>query len=258
MSEFTLVFNSGIAKLKNPSNVDENFTTRLDRTIQLKRDKKYKVAMIKLQGSYSWYNIEPQRANNLIRYSSDSGATYNDINIAGGIYSYSDINNLLHDAMRNNGDFTLVGGEEVFNINITFNINTFKVTIEITDPTYRFDLVSQAFSNLLGFNVGIISVTSESVRLPDITNSIENIFIHSSLVSNSVVDGVSGNTLFSFSTATLSRSFPFSFEPQHLLWQDLSNNFISEATFKFTDQAEQLIRLNGISVSYTILIKELD
>ena len=256
MSEFTLTFNSGVAKEKNSSNTDESFTTRLDRTIQLKRNAKYKVALVKLNGSYSWYNIEPQRNNNLIKYSVDGGTIYKDVNIASGIYSYSDINNVLHDVMKQNGDFTLVDGEETYAINISFNINTFLVTIEITDPLYRLDLVTQQFADLLGYDVGIVAVTSEGVRLPNITNSIENIFIHSSLVTNSIVDGTSGNNLFVFSTSGLSRSFPFSFEPRHLLWHDLSNNLISEASFKFTDLNESLIRLNGINVSYTVLIKE--
>lgn len=257
MSEFTLTFNSGVAKKQNNSNVDENFSTKLDRTISLKRGIKYKVALVKLQGSYSWYNIEPSRNNTLIKYSTNTGASFDyNINFAPGIYSYVDINNFIHDVMRINTHFTLVDGKEVFPINIGFNFTTFRVTIEITDPTYQLDLFTQEFANLIGYDVGIVTTTSESIRLPDINNSLDNIFIHCSLVTNSIVDGTSGNTLFVFSTATLNRSYPFTFEPQHLLFQDISGNEISKVSFQFTDQNEQLIRLNGVSVSYTVSIKE--
>jgi hypothetical protein len=158
--------------------------------------------------------------------------------------------------MRTNGDFTLVDGEEIFPINISFSFTTFRVVVEITNPLYQLDLISVGFGSLLGFTTLLITGSSEGDVLPNINNSLDNLFVHCSLVSNSIVDGAGSNILFSFSTARLTRSFPFEFEPQHLQFTDLSNDIISEARFFLSDVNERIVDLNGIPVSYTVLIKE--
>ena len=256
MFEQVLTFNSENAKKQRATNKDEDFTTRFERSIILPKGKNYKIALLKLQASYSWHNIETQRNNTQIQYSNDGGDTFLPVNFPDGIYSYSDINNYLHDLMRTNGDFTLVDGEENFPINITFSFTTFRVVVEITDPLFQLDLITPEFGSLLGFINLLIIATTEGNTLPNINNSLDNLFLHSSLVSNSIVDGAGSNILFSFSTARLSRGFPFEFEPQHLQFTNLSNDIISEARFFLTDVNERIIDLNGIPVSYTVLIKE--
>jgi hypothetical protein len=256
MFEKVLTFNSEIAKNQRSQNKDEDFTTRFERSIILPKGKNYKIALLKLQASYSWHNIETQRNNTQIQYSNDAGLTFLPINFPDGIYSYSDINNYLHDIMRLNGDFTIVDGVEIFPINISFSFTTFRVVVEITDPLFQLDLITAQFGALIGFTTLLINASSEGDVLPNINNSLDNIFLHSSLVSNSIVDGAGSNILFSFSTARLSRGFPFEFEPQHLQFTDLSNDIISEARFFLTDVNERIIDLNGIPVSYTVLIKE--
>ena len=256
MFEQVLTFNSENAKKQRANNKDEDFITRFERSIILPKGKNYKIALLKLTGSYSWHNIETQRNNTQIQYSNDGGDTFQLINFPDGIYSYSDINNFLHDIMRTNGDFTLVDGEEIFPINISFSFTTFRVTVEIINPLFQLDLLTPEFGSLLGFINLLIIATTEGNTLPNINNSLDNLFLHSSLVSNSIVDGAGSNILYTFSTARLSRGFPFEMEPQHLQFTNLSNDIISEARFFLTDVNERIIDLNGIPVSYTVLIKE--
>ena len=256
MFEKVLTFNSEIAKKQRSQNKDEDFTTRFERSIILPKGKNLKVALIKLTGAYSWHNIETQRNNNQIQYSNDAGLTFLPVNFPDGIYSYSDINNYLHDIMRLNGDFSLVDGVENFPINISFSFTTFRVVVEITDPLFQLDLITAQFGALIGFTNLLLNASSEGDVLPNINNSLDNLFVHSSLVSNSIVDGAGSNILFSFSTARLSRGFPFEFEPRTLQFTDLSNDIISEARFFLTDVNERIIDLNNIPVSYTVLIKE--
>ena len=47
----------------------------------------------------------------------------------------------------------------------------------------------------------------------NITNSIDTIYIHCDLVSNSLVDEKYGDVIYTFSTANLERSYPFTIEP---------------------------------------------
>jgi hypothetical protein len=256
MFEQVLTFNSENAKKQRANNKDEDFTTRFERSIILPKGKNYKVALLKLTGSYSWHNIEAQRNNTQIQYSNDAGLTFQLVNFPDGIYSYSDINNYLHDIMRINGDFILVDGVEIFPINISFSFTTFRAVIEITNPLYQLDLISVGFGSLLGFTTLLITGSSEGDVLPNINNSLDNLFVHCSLVSNSIVDGAGSNILFSFSTARLSRGFPYEFEPRTLQFTDIGNDIISEVRFFLTDINERIIDLNGIPMSYTIMIQE--
>lgn len=256
MFQQVLTFNSEIAKKQRSQNKDEDFTTRFERSIILPKGKNYKVAMLKLTGAYSWHNIETQRNNTQIQYSNDTGTTFFPVNFPDGIYSYTDINNYLHDIMRINGDVSLVDGVENFPINISFSFTTFRAVIEITNPLYQLDLITAEFGSLLGFSNLLILTSSEGDVLPNINNSLDNLFVHCSLVNNSIVDGAGSNILFSFSTARLSRGFPYEMEPRTLQFTDIGNDIISEVRFFLSDVNERIIDLNGIPVSYTIMIQE--
>lgn len=250
--EIPLTFNSDSSVAISSANRPENFTTTLSKPLILPTNQSYEIALYSLNMSYSWYNIEPSRNNDLISYY--NGTTWKDISFASGIYSYTDINNYIQDIMFNNGDYTVVSGENVFDINIDFSVSSFLVSISVSNG-YRLDLVSQAFADLIGFNSGIITELQSSVRLPNITNSLENIYVHSSLCQESIVDGQYSDVIFVFSTANLSRSYAFQKEPTNLLWQPFMGNVVSRVQFYITDYAGRIIDLNGISTSFTVVIR---
>ena len=254
--EQNLFLSSAPVRAINTANKPENFTVRLTSPIKLKPDKKYKVCLLNFHGVYSWHNIQSQSLNNIVRYSPDNGITWKTITIPDGVYSYSDINKYIHDVMKTNGDYTTVLGEDVFDINISFNLSSFLVYIELTN-SYQFDLYTQQFGDLLGFDVAILTAaTNTSVRLPNITNSIDTLYIHCSLVNDSIVNGNSSDVIYSFSTATINRSKSFSFEPFNLVYSPISGNLITTITLSITDVNGTIIDLNGVDVSYTLQIKE--
>ena len=254
--EKTLIFGSEPASKKNSNNKPEDFEINFVPTIQLDENKKYKCALVSLSASYSWHNIQTQSNNNLIKYSPDGGITFKDILFPDGVYSYSDINSYIHTIMKENGDFTIVSDEDTFDINISFSLSTFLVTIDLSNG-YQLDLNTQQFANLLGYDVGIITApVSEGVRLPNITNSIDNILVHCSLVNGSVLNGIPTNTLFEFSTATLSRSYSFQFEPFNLSYVPMVGGQIQTVRIYITDINGRIIDLNGIPTTYKIKIME--
>ena len=78
------------------------------------------------------------------------------------------------------------------------------------------------FTDLLGFDKDIVTATSYGTRLPDITRSLDNSFIHTNVVSDSVVSGVSSDILYRFSVDNLPLSFPFHIEPKRALYNKIN------------------------------------
>ena len=68
----------------------------------------------------------------------------------------------------------------------------------------------------------IITQDEYGARLPNITNSIDKINIHSDIVTNSVITGNDNNLLAIIPTDDLERSYSFKFEPRRLVFNEVS------------------------------------
>ena len=75
------------------------------------------------------------------------------------------------------------------------------------------DLRGTKFGDLLGFDEKILTATEYSARLPNITNSVDKINIHSDIVSNSILSGYSNNLLAVIPSENLTRSYSFNLSP---------------------------------------------
>lgn len=255
MLERTIVLNSKTAKQRNTNNVPENFTIKFDRPLILPNDRRYKIALLKLQGNYTWYNIESALNNHQIRYSPDAGTTWKTITFPNGVYTYTDLNAYIHAIMKANGDSTVVDGFDVFNIELVFNLSTFLVEIILTS-NYHFDIYTQAYGDLIGYDVAILTTTGSGQRLPDITRSLDSVQVSCSLVEESIVSGVYSDIIYTYPTATLSRSYSYQFEPTHLQYSPMLGNKIDSITMRTSDVNGALINLNNIHVEYTLIIRE--
>ena len=77
-----------------------DFTVKFNKPIVLDPNKQYAVALNKIVNmSFTWHNIEAERNNQLITYSSDGGKTYHDITFPDGVWQYKSINK--HISRRN-------------------------------------------------------------------------------------------------------------------------------------------------------------
>lgn len=256
MIERFLTLASKIARDKDPSATPQNFSIQLDQTLFLPQEKKYKIGLQKAIITYSWYNISPSFLNHIVRYSPDAGVTWKQITIPSGIYSYSDLNSYFHSIMKENGDYTVVSGVDTFDINLSFNINTFKVTILLTN-NYQFDTYTQQFGDLIGYNNAILTAaTNTGVRLPNITRDREFVYIHCSLVSNSIVNGKYSDVVYVFSTGPLSRSFTYEIADTNIIYSDLNSSAINDIRIRITDQSNAEIDFNGVDLTVMIHIKE--
>ena len=151
-----------------------DFKIKLKQTYQLDKEMKHEIAVDTVMMTYSWHNISENQKNNKIKYTHDGGENWETINFVAGMYSYEDINNYIHQYMVREKHAT----EEKYPINIQFVLSTYRVIIEL-DQNYQVDLRGTEFGDLLGFDEKIIASTEYGGRLPNITNNVDKINIHS-------------------------------------------------------------------------------
>ena len=141
-----------------------------------------------------------------------------------------------------------------YHINLTFVLSTYKILIQI-DNNYQLDLRNSKFGELIGFTEKIVTKTEYGTILPNITNSIDMIYINTDAITNSILNGVNTNTLAVIPTDNLTRSFPFTFEPRRLLFNEVSQLNISRMRFYITDSLGRPIGLNKIDWFMTLILR---
>ena len=167
------------------------------------------------------------------------------------MYTYSDLNDYLHQYMKKKGHFTTdAKKDDVYYINLTFVLSRYKILIKI-DNNYQLDLRNSKFGELIGFTERIVKKTI----LPNITNSIDMIYINTEGITNSILNGVNTNTLAVIPTDNLTRSFPFTFEPRRLLINEVSQLNMSQMRFYITDSLGRPVELNKIDWFMTLILR---
>ena len=212
--------------------------------------------------TYSWYNINEQYKNNKIKFGVLSKnepfiITYYNIEFSAGCYSYDNINEYIQDTL-------ILYGKEKDAFKLVFDFAKFKCKLVIKAGCVL-DLSNSTFCNLIGFEdkvYGYINKLENSTywgtKTPNITNSVDTIYIHCDLISNSIVDGKYSDVIYKVSTANLERSFPFSMEPQRVRFNEINKSIISSITIYITDVFGRAINFNGVDVSFSFIIKEQD
>ena len=125
---------------------ESKFTTRLNPTLQLDRDKEYEIALVNPETYYSFPNID--QTNNVFVYSPDNGNSWFKIKIPEGSYEIDNINNTIQHEMEKRGHHDPIN--EDFYINISANSNTSKAIL-ILEKDYQVNFNHQnSLSKVLG------------------------------------------------------------------------------------------------------------
>ena len=171
------------------------------------------------------------------------------------MYTYSDLNDYLHEYMKKKGHKTTdANKDDVYYIYLIFVLSTYKILIQI-DNNYQLDLRNSKFGELIGFTEKVVNKTEYGTILPNITNSIDMIYINTDAITNSILNGINTNTLAVIPTDNLTRSFPFTFEPRRLLFNEVSKLNFAQMRFRVTDSLERPIGLNKINWSMTLILR---
>ena len=81
------------------------------------------------------------------------------------------------------------------------------------------------------------------------------IYINTDAITNSILNGINTNTLAVIPTDNLTRSFPFTFEPRRLLFNEVSQPNISKMRFYITDSLGRPIGPNKIDWFMTLILR---
>ena len=122
---------------------------------------------------------------------------------------------------------------------------------------YELDLTDGGFSSLLGYEKKILkdetNFTGEVI--PDITKSVDWVFLHCDLISRRVND-VENDVLYSFSTTNIQVSYPFEKEPRRLECHTVNKTRIDSVGVWVTDGRNNILDLNGVDIALSIVIEE--
>ena len=238
-----LVFKSIDAKKQNPQNRPGKFTVKFFPELFLENNKQHFLALDHLSMTASWHNIRPEYDNNKLVISKDGGETWETITFPAGIFDYGDINELIHKRIGKTG------------ISVLFDLSTYKVFIQLANG-FQIDFTKSGnFNVLLGFEKKLVSSSEYGANFPNITNSVDNLYLRCNLLSDSIISGKRSNVLYTFSTSTKTRSMPFEIQPYNYLWSKINTKTITEVTFWFTDDEDREVNLNDIDISLTVVIK---
>ena len=248
---------SSIKREKFGPNKSHDFIIKFNPSLNLNGELNHYLALDRLSMTYSWYNIRSSYGNNKIKYTHD-GTTWQTITFTDGMYSYSDINDYIHQYMNQKSHHTTDSkGEKVYSINLSFILSTYQVLISLSG-SYQVDLRGTNFGDLIGFEKKLVTSTEYGTKLPNITNSVDSLNINTTAIKDSVVNGVNTNTIAVIPTDNLTRSYPFTFEPKRELHCPVSSNNISEIRVYITDSLGRPVDLNGIDWFVTLLLYSVD
>ena len=122
-----------------------------------------------------------------------------------GSYDYTESSDYIKETLITNDDLE---PDQASPITIEFDLTCFKCFVSIIKP-FALGLNGSNFGALIGFEPTVIRQTQYGTDIPNITNSLDTLYIECDLVDNSVVDGEYGDVIYTISTADLRRSYPF-------------------------------------------------
>lgn len=229
-----------------PTQTSHNFMIQYLRPIQI--NETWEMALIKTNLWYSWYNVSVEYNNNIIRY--NNGALWrSNITIPNGQYTITQLNDYLHSIMKTNGDYTVVGGIDTFDINILPNFSTLHVDIVITN-SYKLDLTLSDFNLLLGFTQIIVSSTQEGANVANINRDINSIQLHCNVAAGSYENTIDSNILYSFvPNSPPGSNIEVNPQPKLIYLPLRRRDIINEISIYFTDNLNRPLNLNGEPVS---------
>ena len=237
------------------NNTPQNFITKFNRPIILDSNSQYAVGLNRIINmSFTWFNVNPSYANQLIKYSSDNGSTFYNITFPAGVWNYTDFNTYIKDITKivKNGNTP-----NEYPITLEFDDTTFRVTITLA-KNYQLDLTASNFNELIGFNKEILKNEQNiGPKVANLSQDTDILNIHCVLINDSLVDGKETDIIYSFSTSVLQPSYSFTIEPRRVTYNPTNKNSISSIRIYITDGKRRLIKLNGADTSFSLILKRI-
>jgi hypothetical protein len=206
------------------------------------------MAMTKATLSYSWNNISAALGNNIIGYTTGSGSSI-PVTLPDGEYGVNDINNLLQQAITQNGGTAT-------NISIIANGNTFKTNVVLTSG-YTLDLSLSTIYQLLGWSSPIVISTAGLTASPNDANvtPVQTVLFHCSITYGSYYNGKSSDVIGSLAP-NLAPGSLLTEQPYYPIYQKINQKQLNQARFYITDQLNNPLDLNGQEVTMNVVLRQ--
>ena len=178
--EREIVLSSYSVKNKE-SNKPENFLTRFNKPITLDSNYDYEIGLNRIINmSFTWFNLNSDYGNQLIKYSSDNGSIFNDITFPQGVWNYTDFDDHIKEITKKGDD-----DDPTYPITLEFDSTTFRVTVTLA-TNYQLDLSQSNFNELVGFDKQILKDdVNIGQRVPNLSQDTDILNIHCDLVNTS-------------------------------------------------------------------------
>ena len=236
------------------SSNNNNFTKSLTPTINLQNDRNYKAAV----QSFSVYNaIRNVRkdVNDTFRYSTDNGATYNNITIYPGSYNAQEIIDDIHKQS------SITSSATTMQFIPDIKTNTIIMTL---GTNYKVDFsVTHNLRKIFGFNAEVYSAgTHRSPIRPQIID-FHMILIKTNLISGGYVSSIDddsmkqNNIIFSMPTFSVPTGSKIIERPQTLTWHPIIQKNIERVQIELIDEYGNPIDFGNEEISLVIVIKQI-
>ena len=166
---------SSINRQKIGQSRPEDFTIKFDPPMHLDTEMHHELAVDRVSTTYSWHNINT-------KYSKDNGNAWKTITFIDGMYSYDDLSDYINDVINENDDQP---SNNRVSIKIYFVSTSYRVVVELGNQ-WQLDLRNSTFGDLIGYEPQILTTTSYSTKLPNITNSVDSLHINCDIVTDSI------------------------------------------------------------------------
>jgi len=201
--------------------------------------------------SNSWNNIDAQFDNSKIRWKKRTEQAWKTLTFPNGMYDYKKINTFIQ---QHTGKVDPTNKNSNYIFTIYFDMSIYRVII-LMSRDYELDFSQGNFGKLLGFDKRTISGDDIGWNVPNITRSVDWVYLHCDLISRRTND-VPSDVLYSFSTSDLRVSYPFRKEPRRLEWQPVTKSSIDAIRVRVTDGRNNILNLNGTDIAISLIIEE--
>ena len=237
----------------NNGNKPSDFTIKYTNPITLDPNKEYQIGLDRIISMIvTWFNVTPELNNQKIRFSSDNGNNWTDLNFSSGVWNYVDFNNYIKEQTKTG----TANDNPTYPITLEFENTIFRTIITLATK-YRLNLTQSDFNDLIGFNQRVLTnVENIGDYMPNLSQDREILNIHCDLISQSLVDGDETDIIYSLSTSTLTPSYSFTQEPRRVQYNPINKNTINTIRIYIIDGKKRIRDLNHSDTSFSLILCE--
>lgn len=208
---------------------------------------------IGLKNFYGWNSVF-NVVNQTFRYGVGAplSEVFTTVSLPDGKYSIEDINEALHSAMRDAGEWDSVNEE--YYISLYPNYATGKVLLEITDTNHTLEFYANDLATICGFEADQYSESQYGANLADINVGIDSYNLNCDLVDGSYDTGKSSSILFSFRPTGLSYE-AITIEPYNIAYLQVNKKVIERIRFWITDQQGNTLDFQGEDNQFVVILR---